>query len=57
MEVIKVCSNEGPHPFTRGDNRKNIESIQKSFYPEPLGQFQPNLAQASLGRGDSSLFN
>ena len=23
---------------------------------EPLGQFQPNLAQASLGEGDSSLF-
>ena len=26
-------------------------------FPEPLGQFQPNSAQTSLGKGDSSLSN
>ena len=48
MEGIQVCLNEGPHPFPREDNSKNIKIILKTvkiFSLEPLGQFQPNLAQ------------
>ena len=35
---------------------KYINKFEKLFSPEPLGQLQPNLAQSSLGEGDSSLF-
>ena len=31
MEEIQVCSNEGPHPFPRGDNRKNVKLYWKYF--------------------------
>ena len=50
MKGIQVCSNEGPHPFPRGDNNeivKMFEEILKSSQ-EPLRQFQPNLAQSIL---------
>ena len=30
-------------------NRKYIDEIKKSSSPEPLGQFQPNLAQSIFG--------
>ena len=50
---ILICTNEGQHPFPRGDNSKNIKitSILKTLksFSEPLGQFQPNLAQSMLG--------
>ena len=36
---IQVCANEGPHPSSRGDNSENTLTT-----PEPLVQFQPNLA-------------
>ena len=37
-------------PFQRGDNWRNIKNLnlKKSSSPEPLGQFQPNLAQSIL---------
>ena len=28
---IQVCSNEGPQPFLRGDNSKNIKIISKTL--------------------------
>ena len=34
----------------------DIDDFWNSFSPEPQGQFQPNLAKASLDEGDSSLF-
>ena len=52
VKGIQVYSNEGPCPFPRRDNYqivKYIDEILKSSYPEPLGQFQPNLAQSILG--------
>ena len=53
MKGIQVCTNEEPRPLAIGDNhekaKKNIEEIKKSSSPEPLGQFQPNLAQSILG--------
>ena len=42
-------SNEEPCPFPRGDNfkwQKYIDEIPKSSSPEPLCQFQPNLAKS-----------
>ena len=36
--------------------QKYIDKFKKSSSPEPLGQFQPNLAQVSLDEEDSSLF-
>ena len=42
VKLILVGSNEGPHPFPKGDNYK-IAKIKKSSQ-EPLGQFQPHLA-------------
>ena len=44
-------SNEGPGLFPRGDNYDLIAKIhwRKFCSPEPLGQFQPNLAQSILG--------
>ena len=52
---IQVCSNKGPLPLSRGDNNeivkkknhKNIDVIKSSF-PNPLGQFQPNLAKITV---------
>ena len=47
-----MCSNEGPCPFLREDNyekAKYIDESKKSPCPEPLGQFQPDLAQCILG--------
>ena len=44
---IQVCSNEGLRPFLR-KLRKCIDDLKKSS-PEPLGQFQPNLAKIILG--------
>ena len=53
VKGIQVCSNEGPSPFPRGDNNEilkiHIYEILKSSFPEPLGQFQPILAQSILG--------
>ena len=51
---IKVCWNEGLHPFPRWDNKeilepKYIHEILKSPPPEPMGHFQPNLAQSIFG--------
>ena len=59
VKGIQDCSNEWPHPFPRGDNYKKAKinsQIFKFSSPEPLGKFQPKLAQSSLGGGNSSLF-
>ena len=49
----EVCLNEGPCPFPRGDNyeiaRIHRRNIKKKPSPEPLGQFQPYLAQRIFG--------
>ena len=39
---IQVCLNEGPHPFSRGDNSENALTS-----PELLIQFQQNLAHSN----------
>ena len=52
VKGIQACSNEGPCPFPWGDNYKMAKihwQISKSSSPEPLGQFQPNLAQSIPG--------
>ena len=52
VKGIQGCSNERTHPFPRGDNYKKAKIncwIKKTSSPEPLGQFQPNLAQSILG--------
>ena len=53
VKGIQICSNEGPLPFPRGDNYEiakiHWQNFKKSSSPEPLGQFQPNLAQSILG--------
>ena len=52
-------SNEGPCPFPRADNFEIAKihwQIQKASSPEPLGQFQRNLAQSIPGWRDFSLF-
>ena len=52
MKGIQDCSNEGSHPFPKGENegpQKYIEEILISSSPEPLGQFQPIWAQSILG--------
>ena len=61
LNGIHVCSKEGP-PFPRGDNN-NITKIHrlnlKSSSPEPIDQFQSNLAQLKhpcMGKGNSSFF-
>ena len=41
----KHCWVKGPRPFPRGDNFFTFSSSP----PEPLGPFQPNLAQSILG--------
>ena len=53
VKEIPVCLNEfkGPALF-QGEIYeivKYINKIKKSSYPEPLGHFQPNLAQNMLG--------
>ena len=59
VKGIQVCSNEGPI-FFQGEIitklRKYINEFVKPSSPEPLGQFQPNSHNSSLGEGDSSLF-
>ena len=54
VKGIEDYSNKGSHPFQRGDNYENSENrltifFLKSSSPEPLDQFQPNLAQSILG--------
>ena len=54
------------HPWLKGSTlfqmeiitklQKYIDEFKKSSLPEPLGQFQPNLAKAFLGKEDLSLF-
>ena len=59
MTEVQFPANEGPSLFPRGDNYEIVEyilnEILKSSYPEPLGQFQPNLAPSIL-EGNSCLF-
>ena len=61
VKKIQFYTNEGPHPFSRGDNfeiaentltkfKKYIDKILKSS-PEPL-----NIYKASFGDEDSNLF-
>ena len=48
---IKVCSNEGPCPISRGVNyeiENTLMNLKKFCSIEKLGQFQPNLAQIIL---------
>ena len=50
---MQVCSNEGPNPFSKVRKLRNSQNYidkikKKSSPPEPLGQFQPNLAQCIL---------
>ena len=52
MKGIQVCSNEEPILSQRviiTKLRKYINKFVKSSSPEPLVQFQPNLAQSSVG--------
>jgi hypothetical protein len=64
-EGIDIFANEGWRPSPRGDNSKRVKIYPKKFLksssPEPLGQFQPELAEIILGvrglpslRGDNS---
>ena len=46
---------EGPRLFPKGDNYE-IAKMKTSSSIDPLGQFQPNLAQLFLGEEDLSLF-
>ena len=49
LKGIQVYSKEGPSRFPRGDNNKLKENTLKKLLkssPEPLAQFQPNLAQS-----------
>ena len=45
---IHVCSNDGPRPFSRGDNyEKAIKHWRNlKLFSSTTGQFQPNLAQS-----------
>ena len=45
VKGMQVCSNEGPRPFSRGDNFEIVK------YLEQLGHFPPNLAQSILVKG------
>ena len=60
VKRIPVCSNVGTHPFPRADNyekAKKIDGIFKKFSSlVPWSQFQTNLEQSILGKGDSILF-
>ena len=53
VKGIQVCSKEGPRPFPRGDNYEIVKiqwrNLKTWSSPEPLGQFQPKLAQSILG--------
>lgn len=40
------CLYEGPHSFPRRNNSEKSYSYLKSYSPESLGQFEPNLAQS-----------
>ena len=51
VKGIKVCSNEKPQFFPRGDYKKLTkihDEIKKSSSPHPVGQFQQNLAQSMI---------
>jgi hypothetical protein len=52
---IQVCSNEGEHPSLREDNGKRVKCTKffKKSSPEQAGQFQSNLVQTILGKGNS----
>ena len=46
------------HLSLRGDDSnimKYVDNSEKSS-PEPMSQFQPNLVQSTLGKGNSTLF-
>ena len=51
VKQIQVFWNEGPSPFPKGDNDKiaKIHWWNLTSFPEPLYQFQTNLAQSILG--------
>ena len=47
----QVCSNEGPHPFPRGDDYTKSKNTLTKFWKytlEPLSQFYINLVQSIL---------
>jgi hypothetical protein len=49
---IKVCSNEGQHPFPWANDIKGVKNTMKFkqiSFPEPAGQLQSNLVQIILG--------
>ena len=51
VKGIQVYSNEGSRPSQRGDNCEIVKihsKLLKIFFPEPLIQLQPNLAQSIL---------
>ena len=45
VKKIQVYSNEGSHPFSRGDNSEYTLTI---FFFKSQGQFQPDLEQSNL---------
>ena len=51
VKGIHVCWNEGPHPFTSGDNSQNVKLYWKylKIFFRTTGPIQPNLAQSILG--------
>ena len=56
---IQVCSNEGSHPFPRGDNYEMVKMdwyISESSFRESPDQFQANLEKGILGVGDPRFF-
>ena len=61
VKGIQVCSTEGPLLLPRGDNYEIAKIHWRNkkilYFQEPLGQFQPNLAQGILGWGTEHFRN
>jgi hypothetical protein len=56
MKGIEVCSNKGPGPFQRGDNRKNGVGSFKNLLKNYRVNFNQTYHKSSWGKGDLSLF-
>ena len=47
VKGIQVCSNEGPHPFPRGDNYENSENTLTKFKTLLLKNYRADFNQIS----------
>jgi hypothetical protein len=60
VKRIQVCSNKGPGPLQRGDNKKKCKNGMGSFknllLQNHLANFNQTWYKSSLGEGDSNLF-